>query len=93
MTYFTALEQHTDGAWWYHPGWSFDNFDQAADRAVRFSARHENRPVTVIEHAGELPARQSCCTMYLTPGPVAFDFAGGILAHIYIFNNLKTQTL
>ena len=87
-TYFTVLEQHNDGAWWYHPRWSFDNFDQAADYAVDFSARHENRPVTVIEHTGELPDR-SCCTRKTSYGLAAFDFAGGILARINILNNFK----
>lgn len=89
MKHYTALEQHTDGAWWYHPGWTFDEFDQAADLAVDFSARHENRPVTVIEHTGDFPAAQSCCTRELITGPVTFRFAGEPLAEITITQNLK----
>ena len=84
MTHYTTLEQHKDGAWWYHPGWTSEKWLGAASRAGRFSRRHEGRPTAVIEHTGDFPEDQSCCTRELVTGPVTFGFAGEPLAEVRI---------
>ena len=70
---YSVLEQHRDGAWWYHPGDSFDTLEEAKERADHFCDYLDERPVKVIEHELPFPQDKSRCTF----DGKHFGFAGG----------------
>lgn len=59
---YSVLEQHRDGSWWYHPGYTFDTEEKAQEQAADFSKRHEGRPTTVFAHEEKLPQGYATCT-------------------------------
>lgn len=59
---FSVLEQHDDGSWWYHPGYSFPTEAEAKQRAAEFSKRHDNRITKVFEHTEPMFQEYSTCT-------------------------------
>lgn len=72
---YSVLEQHKDGAWWYHPGYSYDTEEKAKQEADAFSKRFDNRPTMVFSHEVPLPQEYSTCTCDFS----TFGFAGAIL--------------
>lgn len=52
MTY-SILEQHLDGSWWYHPGFSADTIAAACEKPSSWML--ETRPVVVVEHFNQFP--------------------------------------
>lgn len=58
--FYSVLEQHIDGSWWYHP-WcpSFDNKEEAEACAEK---RWPDRPHMVFEHEKPMFDRWSTCT-------------------------------
>ena len=71
---YSVLEQHKDGAWWYHPGYSYDTEEKAKQEADAFSKRFDNRPTMVFSHEVQLPQKHSTCTRDFK----TFGFAGGV---------------
>lgn len=59
---FSVLEQHIDGSWWYHPGYSFHTEEEAKQRAEEFSKNHDNRITKVFEHTEPMFQKYSTCT-------------------------------
>ncbi len=52
--YYTLLEQHTNGAWWYH-GQTFTTVKEAADYWDRWIWWDEKRPKMILSHTSPLP--------------------------------------
>ena len=71
---FSALEQHKDGAWWYH-GDTFETEAEAKEFIEGWIWWDANRPKFYFEHEKPLP-KKSCCTK---DGCRTFEFAGKIL--------------
>lgn len=71
---YSVLEQHIDGAWWYHPGYSYDTEEKAKQEADAFSKRFDNRPTMVFSHEAPLPQKHSTCTRNFK----TFGIAGGV---------------
>lgn len=70
---YSVLEQHLDGAWWYHP-WcpSFDNLKEAKAEAER---RWPDRPHMVFEHDKPMFDEYSTYTFDFQ----RFNFSGHVL--------------
>lgn len=52
--YYSLLEQHTSGAWWYHK-LTFTSKKEAEERLKTWIWWDENRHKTIVEHTAPLP--------------------------------------
>ena len=71
--YYSALEQHKDGSFWYH-GHTFENKEDAEKFVADWISWDPGRIKKVFEHKKPLPD-QTCCTFDFKH----FGFAGAIL--------------
>ena len=55
--YYSLLEQHKDGAWWYHPGLTVNKAEMVEEV---FKNRYIDRPTKIIHH--ETPLYQTAST-------------------------------
>ena len=55
-TYYSLLEQHTNGAWWYHK-LTFTSREEAEERFKTWltGAFIKERPRMILEHTSSLP--------------------------------------
>lgn len=71
---FSALEQHTDGAWWYH-GNTFDTKEEAETFVSKWIWWDQDRPKMIFEHEKALPDSRSLCTRNF----IEFSNVGGMV--------------
>ena len=71
--FYTALEQHVDGAWWYHPWVGTYETEEEAETSF-YSHFDDGRPHLIYQHDKPFPQRISLCTRNF----VDFEFAGRI---------------
>lgn len=88
-TLFSVLEQHLDGAWWYHPSYSFTSEKAARIAAQRFADDvFEPRPAMIVTHVSEFPKKS-----FMTFEPISGDFRAvdGEKCHVdlYTFETIK----
>ena len=72
---FSLLEQHKDGAWWYHPGDTFKT-EAEVDRRFQetFGQFDPERPHRTFEHEEPMFQEFSTCTFDFK----TFEFGGKI---------------
>lgn len=68
---YSLLEQHKDGSWWYHPGFTFDTPEEA-DQCFRENFPNDPRPHKVFEHEEPMFQEFSTSSYDLK----TFDFGG-----------------
>lgn len=52
---YSVLEQHLDGSWWYHLGWTFET-REAAEQKIREGLWFDpQRPMRLFEHHRPFP--------------------------------------
>lgn len=72
MSYlYTPLEQHTDGAWWYHPNTTYNSRDKA-EKAFEELFWWDRRPFLILKHKQPFSQDKS---LYTTDF-INFYFAG-----------------
>lgn len=54
VTYYSLLEQHTNGAWWYH-GNTYTSREEAEERFKTWIWWDKERPKKILEHTSSLP--------------------------------------
>lgn len=69
---FSLLEQHIDGAWWYHPGTTFDTPEEVEDAFKRRFWWDLSRPHMFFEHSKPLFQTYPTCTRDFK----TFEFGG-----------------
>ena len=75
MALFSLLEQHKNGAWWYHPGDTFNTPEEVEERFIEeFFIMSPDRPYKVFEHSEHLPQEFATCTYDFN----TFEFLGVI---------------
>lgn len=67
---YSLLEQHKDGSWWYHPGFTFNSPEEVEE----FFKKHfdDSRPHMVFEHEEPMFQKHSTSSYDLK----TFDFGG-----------------
>lgn len=58
--YYSLLEQHVDGAWWYHPGLTVNKAEMVEEV---FKDRFIDRPKKIIHHETPLYQTESTYTI------------------------------
>lgn len=56
VTYYSLVEQHTNGAWWYHKK-TFTSREEAEEYMKTWIWWDENRPKRIVEHTAPLPGK------------------------------------
>lgn len=74
---YSLLEQHKDGSWWYHPGFTFNSPEEVEECFKKHF--DDSRPHMVFEHEEPMFQKHSTSSYDLK----TFDF-GGLLAIIAI---------
>ena len=59
---YSLLEQHNDGSWWYHPGWTFKSEKEAEEKFKKSFWWDEKRPHKIIRHTVPIEQDYSTCT-------------------------------
>ena len=67
---YSLLEQHKDGSWWYHPGFTFDTPEEVEECFKKYF--DDSRPHMVFEHEEPMYQKHSTSTYDLK----TFDFGG-----------------
>ena len=57
MAYFSVIEQHFDGCWWYHPRLTFDSKENAEEGFKKHFWWDLERPHKIIEHIEPFPQK------------------------------------
>jgi hypothetical protein len=72
---YSVLEQHRNGAWWYHPGYTFGS-EKEAEQCFQdvFGNMAPERPHRIFEHEEPLYQEQPTCTFDFK----TFEFSGKI---------------
>lgn len=70
--YYSVLEQHNDGTWWHHMGYTFNSREEAEEKVKDFNDVFPNRPTWIYEHNIEMPQNESLAYM----GNGKFGFGG-----------------
>lgn len=70
---YSLLEQHRDGSWWYHPGYTFET-EEEVEQCFQKEFGHfaPNRPHRAFKHDEPLLQDYSTCTFDFK----VFEFGG-----------------
>lgn len=72
---FSLLEQHKDGSWWYHPGFTFETKEEVEECFLRVFRLDPKRPHKCFEHEEPMFQEHSTSTFDFK----TFDFGGMVL--------------
>ena len=53
--FYSVLERHVDGRWWYHPGASSETIEGAEKWASKRDWMLETRPMCIVKHINPFP--------------------------------------
>lgn len=72
---YSLLEQHVDGSWWYHPGYTFET-EEEVEQCFQQAYGHwaPDRPHRTFKHDEPLFQEYSTCTCDFK----VFEFGGMI---------------
>lgn len=57
MAYFSIVEQHIDGRWWYHPRLTYNSKDEAREGFKKVFWWDLERPYKIVEHTIPFPQK------------------------------------
>lgn len=72
--FYSWLEQHIDGSWWYHPGYTFNTRKKAESDLQKATSWLGDRPTRIFEHDELLPQDFATYTFNFR----VFEFGGTI---------------
>lgn len=76
MTYYSCLELHNDGSWWYH-GNTFSSREEADAFIIKWIWFDDHRTKRIFEHSIPFPPFPDFTHSYYTKDLHAFYLPGG----------------
>lgn len=84
--FYSVLERHNDGSWWYHPGFTRHTVEEAELKFAHSFSWDLSRPHKIFRHEKPLPQEHSICTFdfkrFSFGGVVVWTETEGIVASL-----------